>query len=363
MKASLKFRDDQKPPLFRGKIPLSILGFPFQSGIVAGDSKELSLNLSTLFDSGPSLKVAYRPNDSWNPFSLVVKTGTGDFGSPISSPLVMSAEFNLIGNGNGSGNTRFMLHFKPRLGDFSIKKSQTSTSKNEIIRSWRNGVVVNASPDLDDGSLHAVELEKPPEKRFTAELSPSATTNAIAAGLSGVEVTAETKLPIRSHAVVSFRWGLRVPVTTTNKFGSGSDGELDWMVNLKNIPLLVMNKIGVELVEKSNSKAREKPNQKPDEMADTCAAVNRQLEMMQRENELLKKGMDDLRREIEGRSRFVMPNPESGFNRYREEAERNRSRYPGGNRIEKTKKKSSSVEEDVSEELKKALKEAANVGS
>ncbi|CAN0876770.1 hypothetical protein LINGRAHAP2_LOCUS11491 [Linum grandiflorum] len=133
----------------------------------------------------------------------------------------MSDEFNMIGNGNG--NPRFMLHFKPR-------------------------------------SLHAVELQKPPEKRFTDVLSPSTTTNAIVAGLWGVEVTAETKLPIRSHIVVSFRLGLRVPVTTTSKFGSGSDGELDWMVNLKNIPLLVMNKIGVELVDKSNSKSRQKPN-------------------------------------------------------------------------------------------------------
>ncbi|CAN1188873.1 hypothetical protein LINPERPRIM_LOCUS35728 [Linum perenne] len=87
MKASIKFRDEQKSPLFRGKIPLNILGFPFLSGIVAGDSKELSLNLSTFFDSGPSLKVAYWPNDSWNPFSFVVKTG--------------------------------MRNFKPRLGDFN----------------------------------------------------------------------------------------------------------------------------------------------------------------------------------------------------------------------------------------------------
>nr|AFN53710.1 hypothetical protein [Linum usitatissimum] len=320
MKASLKFRDEQNPPLFRGKIPLNILGFPFQSGIVAGDSKELSLNLSTYFDSGPSLKVSYRPNDSRNPFSLVVKTGTGDFGSPISSPFVMSAEFNLIGNGNG--NPRFMLHFKPRLGDFSIKKSQTSVAKNEIVRSWRNGVVVNASPDLDDGSLHAVELEKPPENGIGAK---------------------------------------RVPVAT-NKLGSGYD-DLDWMINFKNIPLLVMNKMGIELVDKSDLKSKSKSaestiKQKPDDVA----AVNRQLEMLQRENELLKRGMDDLRHEIGGRNIFLMQNPDSGFNRYREEADRNQSRNPSGNRIEKKKKQSSSVEEDVSEELKKALKVAANCG-
>uniref|UniRef100_A0A2P2PXG3 Uncharacterized protein n=1 Tax=Rhizophora mucronata TaxID=61149 RepID=A0A2P2PXG3_RHIMU len=61
MKASLKFREDQKP-LFRAKAPLSIFGLPFQSGIVAGESKELTLNLATFFESGPSIKIAYRPN-------------------------------------------------------------------------------------------------------------------------------------------------------------------------------------------------------------------------------------------------------------------------------------------------------------
>lgn len=121
MKASLKFREEQKP-LFRAKVPLSILGLPFRSGIVAGESRELSLNLSTFFESGPSINIGYRPNDAWNPFSLIVKTGTGPFGSPVSSSMLMSAEFNLLGRGNPA----FMLHFKPQFGDFSIKKSQSS---------------------------------------------------------------------------------------------------------------------------------------------------------------------------------------------------------------------------------------------
>ncbi|KAJ4904899.1 Uncharacterized protein Rs2_18850 [Raphanus sativus] len=125
MKASMKFREE-KNPLFRAKVPLSILGLPFQSGIVAGESKELSLNLSTFFESGPSLKLSYRPNDSHSPFSLVVKTGTGPFGSPVSTSMLMSAEFNLLGN--NSSTPTFMLHFKPRFGDFSIKKSHSSSS-------------------------------------------------------------------------------------------------------------------------------------------------------------------------------------------------------------------------------------------
>ncbi|GAB2295493.1 hypothetical protein Dimus_029660 [Dionaea muscipula] len=96
MKASLKFREDQKP-LFRGKVPLSILGLPFQSGFAAGDSKELSLSLATLFDTGPALRLSYSPNHHSNPLSLVVKTGIGHFGSPIDAPMTLSAEFNLAG--------------------------------------------------------------------------------------------------------------------------------------------------------------------------------------------------------------------------------------------------------------------------
>ncbi|KAL0014291.1 hypothetical protein SO802_001360 [Lithocarpus litseifolius] len=68
MKASLKFHEDQKP-LLRAKVPLSILGLPFQSGVIAGESKELTLNLGTFSESGPSIKIAYHPNDTWNPFS------------------------------------------------------------------------------------------------------------------------------------------------------------------------------------------------------------------------------------------------------------------------------------------------------
>ncbi|KAL3586496.1 hypothetical protein D5086_013363 [Populus alba] len=119
MKASLKFREEQNP-LFRAKVPLSIVGLPFQSGIIAGESKELSLNLSTFFESGPSFKFSYRPNDTWNPFSLVIKTGTGPFGSPVSSSMIMSAEFNLLGK---DGTTLHVIVFEPSQETTQIKSN------------------------------------------------------------------------------------------------------------------------------------------------------------------------------------------------------------------------------------------------
>ncbi|CAA6670904.1 unnamed protein product [Spirodela intermedia] len=117
MKASLKFRDEEKP-LLRAKIPISVLGLPL-SGASAGEAKDLRLDVATAFVSGPSFRVSYRPNDSWCPFALVVKTGIGALGSPFSSPMTMSAEFNIVGRGGPS----FTIQLKPRFGDFCLKKT------------------------------------------------------------------------------------------------------------------------------------------------------------------------------------------------------------------------------------------------
>ncbi|KAJ4830880.1 hypothetical protein Tsubulata_044157 [Turnera subulata] len=373
MKASLKFREEQKP-LFRAKVPLNILGLPFQSGIVAGESKELTLNLATFFESGPSIKLAYRPNDSWNPFSLVVKTGTGPFGSPVSSSMLMSAEFNLLGNGNPT----FMLHFKPQFGDFSIKKSQSSSpwdlnfnpaaAKPASAAGFRNGSV---SDDDDGSSIEVVEAPLPPPpppqlnggglgagsyygKRIAA--FPPPTVNAIAGVFSGVEVAAKTRLPVRSRAVVNFRWGVRVPAEV--KGGGDSGG-----VNFRKIPFLVMNKIGIEHVEvKEDPKSKEKENPdsaRGDAVAEACMTVKRQLETLQAENGMLKKAVDDLRQDI--------ATVDFGSGKYRE-IERNGFRSGGAaaGRTERrggNDKKSSTMEADVNEELKKALKGGAGGGS
>lgn len=293
MKASLKFREEKKP-LFRAKVPLSILGFPFQSGIVAGDSKELTLNLSTFFESGPCVKVSYRPNDVWNPFSLVVKTGTGAFGSPILSSLIMSAEFNLLGRGNSSSNNNnnpiFMLHFKPQFGDFSIKKSQSQQSMKSC-SVFEKPKVVNGVVSDDEVEVNEEE-SMPMFKKITTAL-PSRAAGDVAAGLfSGIEISARTALPVRSRAVVNFRWGVRVP-TEMKQSAAGID--------LKKIPYLVMNKIGIEHVDGGDKKRKVGPeanNSKNGDVADFCFNVKRQLEMVQLENRCLKEAVEDLRQEL-----------------------------------------------------------------
>ncbi|KHG27542.1 Mucin-19 [Gossypium arboreum] len=233
MKASLKFREEKRPVL-RAKIPLSIFGLPFQSGLLAGETKELTLNLSTFFESGPSIKVAYRPNDTWNPFSLIVKIGTGPFGSPISSSMLMSAEF------------------------FA-------------------------------------------EKRKLADLS----SRDIAGILSGIEVAARTTVPVKGKALVNFRWGMRIP--SEMKSGVGGIVDPKTGVSLTKIPFLVMDKIGIEHVDGADSKQAistasksglgEAPNS---DVVEACYILKRQLEALQSENGLLKRAVEDLRREISG---------------------------------------------------------------
>lgn len=341
MKASLKFREEQKP-LFRAKVPLSILGLPFRSGIVAGESRELSLNLSTFFESWPSIKIGYRPNDAWNPFSLIVKTGTGPFGSPVSSSMLMSAEFNLLGRGNPA----FMLHFKPQFGDFSIKKSQSSVLDQKAILKAPNGGVL----ENDDTSIEVVE--SPMLKKIT--VLPSRAAGEFAGVLAGVEMAATTALPVRSRAVVNFRWGVRVPAEITSESTAG--------INFKKMPYLVMNKIGVEHVDGADSKEKTSKKEAGQQLGITgkadvvevCFNLKRQMEILQSENGLLKKAVEDLRREIlDGKSNPFNGDLNSG--KYRE-FERNGNNKASNNRNDRRNGEKKSMESDVNEELKRALK-------
>ncbi|KAL4353727.1 hypothetical protein GQ457_06G010770 [Hibiscus cannabinus] len=356
MKASLKFREEKKPVL-RAKIPLSILGLPFQSGVVAGEPKELALNLSTFFHSGPSLKISYRPNDARNPFSLVLKTGTGPFGSPFSSSLLMSAEFNLLPH----GNPNFMLHFKPRFGDFSINKSQSSAF-NKPVKPSNDGVLE------DDSAIEVVDFPSVKEnstaffsdKRKLAAFNPKD----FLAILSGMEVGATTAVPVKGKTLVKFRWGLRIP--SEMKSGSGGIANPKTGISLAKIPFLVMDKIGIEHVDGIDSKqaisaaSKSGPNVGPNSDGEEAYyTIKRQLEALQSANGSLKRVVEELRHEISSGKYGDVSWKHREFERNgirkpkteREETmRRNQSNMDRGN----TEKKL--VEGDLSEELKKALK-------
>ncbi|KAJ8534167.1 hypothetical protein K7X08_007491 [Anisodus acutangulus] len=336
MKASIKFREEQKP-LVRAKVPLSILKFPLQSGIIAGESKELSLSLGTLFESGPTFKVAYHPNDSINPFSFVFKTGIGHFGSPVSSPFTMSAEFNLVGNQNPS----FFIHFKPHFGDFCVKKSHSSSTLTKSLGSNFETPAAILKTDFLGGGLPA----------------ESAVAGAVDNLFSGAVVSARTSFPVRNRAVVNFRWGLRFPAVPQAAEDSDtvilgkSNFPLPAGISFRQCPLLVMNKIGIEHVAKDDSKKGKTGNA---DKAQACLDVKQLLETIQTENGLLRNALNDLRSEIASRQ-FNFPT--NGFDGG---AEKSGSKYSVGGRGDRrsnSDKKSSNgkpIEGNVNDDLKKA---------
>ncbi|KAF5193806.1 Detoxification-like protein [Thalictrum thalictroides] len=309
MKASLKFREEEKPPLLRVKVPLNILGFPFQSGVSAcGDSKHLSLNLKTFFESGPCLKLVYKPNDYSNPFSLVLKTGIGPFGSPISAPLSITAEFNLLSRGNPS----FFLRFNPQFGDFSIKKSSAS---NFILPKSSNHLLgVGGEKALQNGGGGGCGGgEKPSENEgfrldnngFLARVNgvggSNAVSNMIDGVFNGVEMSAKTLLPIRNTAVLKFNWGVRFPEEFKSDVidGLGFRNSKGWISSNK-IPFLVMNKISIEHVAGDSLKTDDKKKRADvdKEAEESCFDVKRQLDVLHAENGLLRRAVDELRSEI-----------------------------------------------------------------
>ncbi|KAF8398496.1 hypothetical protein HHK36_017425 [Tetracentron sinense] len=374
MKASLKFRDDQKP-LFKAKVPLNILGFPFQSGIAAGDSKELCLNLSTFFESGPSLKIAYRPNDSWNPFSLVVKTGIGHFGSPISAPMTMSAEFNLVGRGNPS----FFLHFRPNIGDFSIKKSAGSPIALPSQPSVFITKIQSQPKDIESDNEESTGCAETPlgngiyipengifsSKKINGFMPESTATNAIDSLFSGVEMSARTSLALRNRAILKVRWGVRFPADLKNAFTEDGIRNSTAEISLRKIPFLVMSKIAIEHVAEEDLKSKRGPAANlvgNADVAEACFMVKRQLEALQSENGLLRKAIEDLRSEI-GTGKSVSSTGFQGSGKMSSPGKKDRRN--------KTERNSSEVgvgsvgkmtDEDINEELKKALMGSTSPG-
>lgn len=298
MKASIKFRDERKP-LLRAKIPINIMSFPFQSGVAAGESNELCLNLATFFDSGPSLKFSYRPNDAQNPFAFVFKTGIGHFGSPNRSPLNMSAEFNLT----ASRNPSFFIHFKPEFGDFTLKKSQSSEFVKGLGGEKFDDGVASGDGFVSNGYLKGTGF-------FSSSVESKAAAGVVSGLLRGAEMSARTALPIPDFALLSFRWGLRIArhetaAADTDAVMVSKRGDRAIGIGL---PLLVMNKIGIEHITKSKPTGEKtEPGPKYAEVADACLDMKKHMELIQAENGLLSKALRDLRSDIAAGTMNFLP--------------------------------------------------------
>ncbi|KAJ4952225.1 hypothetical protein NE237_029057 [Protea cynaroides] len=281
MKASVTIREEQqhKNPIFRAKIPVSVFGLPFTSAITARDPTDLSFNLRTSSTSGPSLKLSYNPNTT-NPFSISLKSGVGLFGSSNNSPLIMSANFNPLGNPNPT----FCVQIKPQFGDFFLKKTALSASSS-------------TSNDND----HSKESGSDPEGSFVWR-DLSETHGSQDGVLSGVAVMAKTVLPVTKRAVVRFRWGVNFP--------SHSGG------GYKKLPFLTVDKIGIERVEEEQKESKPKSSScsdvgnlemlpKSSSCSDVgnlemlrgmCLWMNREVQVLQKENREMRNGLEEIRR-------------------------------------------------------------------
>lgn len=356
MKASLKLREGQKP-LVRAKIPLSILGLPLVSGIYAGDSKELCLHLGTFWDTGPALKLAYKPNDSWNPFSVILKTGTGEWGSPAGAAMTMSAEINLLGRGNPS----FCLQLKPQFGDFTLSQSarsslvlpskereegglfgpiahkpsfsqETTPSKfslkfNGFENKEEEGSSFEKTPDVVNGTTTPNPIENGgfavnyPEEGLNKYHFSDGIGNLKAFWslraeklLGGVSLAARSSLPVRKHAIVRVRWGIKLPSDLFKGLEAGDQSGF----TLSKLPCLFLDKVSIENVEqRRNVKGtgyygrvqapledlmlpiiREEANELA-QITGICCSMKRQLHLLQTENRVLKKTVEDMRSELQ----------------------------------------------------------------
>ncbi|KAM7491113.1 hypothetical protein LguiA_034034 [Lonicera macranthoides] len=284
MKLSLKLQQDQhhqnqknpnqNPLLLRAKIPITVFGLPFLSGLVAADQhpSDLSLSLRTNFSSGPSLKLSYTPTSTTTagattaaaaPLTLTLRSGLSLSGSPNNSPLVISAHFSFSPQ-NPNPNPTFSLQFKPNFGDFSLRKTTLS----------------NPSPSPNtNGSANSFEfvpLERPMTwNDFKVE---SATKDSI---LTGIAVMTKTALPVTKNVAVNLRWGVNFPAD----FG-------------KQLPVLSVNKIKIERIDEVKEvkeKKKESEVRDLEMLKGMYSWMRREVNDLERENRELKNKLEEVK--------------------------------------------------------------------
>lgn len=351
MKASIKFRDDDRP-LLRAKVPIGVLGLPFLSGVSAGgDARDLRFDLSTAFPSGPALRLSYHPNDPLQPFALSVRTGLGALGSPVRAPFALSAEFNLL----SSNPPAFQLLFKPRVGDFSLANSVRSPP----VSSTPALPPPHKLADLTNGDDHDHEGHKAFSLNGNGFAANVAAAGKSAGGvgtlLSGMRLTTRSMLPLWNKASLRFQWGLRVPPELKAALADDGYGRKAGNLAVSKLPLLVMNKITIEHTPRQHLKSEgdNKGKNAPAAEGEEFSLLKRQLEALNDESIMLRHCVEGLRAEI-GVSRAISVPSKGEARRMQVISPPSQHPFPvkpDGN----AKELAASGPNDASEELKKAL--------
>ncbi|XP_077235257.1 uncharacterized protein LOC143877220 [Tasmannia lanceolata] len=323
MKASLKLREEEQKPLLRAKIPVSVLGLPFISGISTGDSSDLSFHVRTASPTGPSMKLSYQPNHPHNPFSLSLKSGVAIWGSPENSPLIMTAHFSLIGRLNPS----FSLHIKPDFGDFTLRKTTTSLNPNPNPNKHNGGV--HSHLNGDDGAAMWREFN------------------------AGVAMTAKTVLPVMKQAAVKFRWGVNFPA----EFGR------------QKLPFLTVDKVSIERVEEVKPEAGNSVLKPMESIGDLevlkgmCVCMGREMEILQKENRSMKESIEGLTSRMRSRRENVVSGkktPEIEDFRVESLEKKKNGGVVDGRKEVKSGGFPGAPAADIGEELKRAIKAASS---
>lgn len=350
MKVSLKVEDthrQNKNPslLLRSEIPVTIFTLPFLSAFSISDhpSDDLSLSLRTNFPSGPSLKLSYAPTSravatnsraASPPLTLTLKSGVSLSGSPNNSPLIISANFSFNPLNSVNPNPTFSLQFKPRLGDFSLRKAIFSDSNHDP------DVKSNGNGDLN--SVGFLPLERPRVwKDLAMEVQDKESI------FSGVLVMANTKMPVAKRMVVNLKWGVNFPAD----FG-------------KQMPFMSVKKIGIERIDEVKEEKEKNVGESESEMLKGMFSwMKRELDVVQRENRELKHNLEELKQRNLMRSRGdgsqgekIMPVAENsgGFDQWKSKKSAS---------VENGKKEQRKVVNpvtDVESELQKAIKAASS---
>ncbi|KAG9452240.1 hypothetical protein H6P81_005144 [Aristolochia fimbriata] len=324
MKASLKLREERRNPLLKAKVPVTVLGLPFVSGVTAGDPSDLSFHIRTSSDAGPSLSFAYKPNDRFNPFTLTLKSGVGVLGSPDSSPLILAAHFSLVGRASPS----FSIQIRPRFGNFFLKRTALSSSL------LCPSPVPASDPLKENGGNPALLTDFKSASGF----------------FSGVSVSANTELPVTKRAAVRFRWGVNFPVDLG-----------------KQLPFLTVEKVSVGRVEEAKPRsASDSPVKDAGDDVDVlkgmCLWMGREVDALRRENKFIRESIEDLKSRLSIRNerevavlakRPPVVGDSGDFDSWR------KKKNGSGGASHATSSPIGTTESDVEAELKKAIKAAS----
>ncbi|KAL5862546.1 hypothetical protein ACOSQ3_000060 [Xanthoceras sorbifolium] len=403
MKLSLKLQDEH--PLLKAKIPITIFSHPFTSSLIttatSATPQDLSFSLSTNFSSGPSLRFTYTPvsttsvttttattTTTTSPFSLSLKSGLGLFGSPHDSPLIFSAHFSLSPTNPSSVTPSFFLHFKPQLGNFSLRKTTSSSNPSPTISGshsvsgahlqsgsssnseFTNGLVSNEASGWQDLKLETTNATENGFANFNSSFHNGVdSSNGIGfvkeramvwrdgkkgGFFTGISVKANTELPVTKGVMLNLRWGVNFP----------ADSEVK-------LPYLTVNKIGIERVEKVEEVKKNKKKNVEGNAGDLellkgmCFWMKRDLEALEKENRDMKQCLEEMRMGVSARSyrggsdgsgKKIFPSSNESFG----EVEMLRGRKKNGEGNGQTElKKSVSQANDLESQLQKAIKAAS----